>query len=70
MIKYLLRNKYGLCRLKLLLQLVVETSSLWHYVFRSLVPISVHSGSGPCTYAMSCIRTSMQLAPFVLTFKA
>ena len=50
---------YDLCKVKLfLLQLVVETSSLWHYMFRSVVRISVESGSGPSASAVSCIGTS------------
>jgi hypothetical protein len=45
-LKYFLHNRYDLLyELKLLLQLVVETSTLWHYMFRSLVRISVQSGS-------------------------
>jgi hypothetical protein len=46
-LKYFLHNKYDLCRLKLLLQLVVKTCSLWHYMFRSLMGISIQRGSGP-----------------------
>jgi hypothetical protein len=50
---------YDLYKVKLfLLQLVVETSSLWHYMLRSVVHISVESGSGPSTSAVSSIGTS------------
>jgi len=41
-----------------LLQLAVETSRLWHYYIRSVVRISVKSGSGPYSSAVSSIRTS------------
>jgi hypothetical protein len=40
------------------LQSVVETSSLWHCMFRSVVRISVESGSGPYSSAVLSIRTS------------
>ena len=39
LLKYFLHSKYDLYRLKLLLQLVVETSSLWQFMFRKLAPI-------------------------------
>jgi hypothetical protein len=42
-------------KFKLLLRLVVGTVSLWHCVLRSVVRISVQSGSGPCVYAVSYI---------------
>jgi hypothetical protein len=51
-LKYFLHNKYGLYKLKLLLQLVVETSSLCHYMVRSVVRISVQGGS--CRCVMLC----------------
>jgi hypothetical protein len=51
-LKYFLLNKYDLYKLKLLLRLVVETSSLWHYMFRPLGRISIQGGSGPCV--MQC----------------
>jgi hypothetical protein len=36
-LQHFLHNKYDLYKLKLLLRLVVETCSLWHYMFWSLV---------------------------------
>jgi len=35
-----------------LLWLVVETSSLWHCLFKSVVHILIRKGSGPCAYAV------------------
>jgi hypothetical protein len=57
-LKHFLHNKCDLYRLKLLLRLVVETCSLWHYMLRSVVRISVQGGSGHCVYAVSCIGAS------------
>ena len=65
MIKYFLHNKYDLYKLKLLLWLLVETSSLWRYVFWSLVRISIQGGSGHCVYAVSCIGASRILRNLV-----
>jgi hypothetical protein len=39
LLKYFVHSKYDLYTLKLLLQLVVETSSLWHFMFRKLALI-------------------------------
>jgi len=39
LLKYFLHSKCDLYRLKLLLKLVVETSSMWHFMFRKLAPI-------------------------------
>jgi hypothetical protein len=51
--------KYDLYEVKLfLLQLVVETSSLWHCMFRSVVCIAVQIGSGPYSSAVSSIGAS------------
>jgi hypothetical protein len=47
--------------LKLLLQLAVETSSLWRYVFRSVVRNSIQTGSSPCVYVVSCNGASKLL---------
>ena len=50
---------YDLYKVKLfLLQLAVQTSSLWHCMFRSVVCISVESGLGPYSSAVSSIKTS------------
>ena len=50
---------YDIYKVKLfLLQLVVETSSLWHCMFRSVMCIAVKSGSGPYSSAVSSIGTS------------
>jgi hypothetical protein len=54
-----LLNNYNLYEVKLLLLLLmVEMYTLWHYIFTYLVRISIHNGSGPCHYIASCIRAS------------
>ena len=58
MIKIFLVNKYYLYGLKLLFRLAVETSSLWLYMFRSVVRISVQGGSGHCVYVVLYIGAS------------
>jgi hypothetical protein len=44
--KHFLHNEYDLYKLQSF-RLVVETSSLWHYMFWSLVRISIQGGLGP-----------------------
>jgi len=57
-LKHFLRGIYDLYKVKLLfLWLVVEAYSLWHYIFRYLVLVSIPDGSGPCAYAVLCIAT-------------
>jgi len=54
-----LLNNYNLYEVKLLLLLLmVETYTLWHYIFTYLVRISIHNGSGTCAYIASCIGAS------------
>jgi len=54
-----LLNNYNLYEVNLLLlMLMVETYTFWHYTFTYLVHISIHNRSGPCAYITSCIRTS------------
>ena len=49
-LKHFLHDEYDWYRLKLLFHLVV--SSLCHYMFRSVVRISMQSGSGHCVCAV------------------
>jgi hypothetical protein len=57
-LSFFLHNKYNLYKLKSLLRLVVETSSLWHYMFGSAVRISIQGGSSLWVYSVSCIGAS------------
>lgn len=44
--KRFLHSKYDLYKVELLLRLLVETSTSWHFVFRSAVRISIQNGRG------------------------
>ena len=37
---------------------MVETYTLWHSIFTYLLRVSIHNGSGPCAYIVSCIGAS------------
>jgi hypothetical protein len=51
-------------------QLVTGTSSLWHYMFSSVVLISIQGGWGPCVYAVSCVGASSIVHVLVIQLPA